>query len=93
MGLTEHIAHMSRKAEEEIIEILYEIHKFPSGSYYEVFWYHWPRDGLLPWEDFEPVVFVYNFKQELCFVLVRDFYQKVERALQTPMNPETVRVR
>jgi hypothetical protein len=62
---------MTREAEVTLSNILYERHDFKSGSYYEVFWYHWPRDGILPWEDYEPVVFAYNQKHKPCFVLVR----------------------
>ncbi len=62
---------MSEKAEASLINIIYERKDFPSGSYYEIFWYHWPRDGLLWWEDYEPVVFAYNYKHEICFALVR----------------------
>src|SRR5580704_13978034 len=83
-NLTRHRAHMTRKAEDDLIEILYEIHTFATGSYYEVFWYHWPRDGLFPWEDFEPIVFAFDYKQELCFVLVRRAWRPII------YNPEEV---
>ncbi|MHB8567584.1 MAG: hypothetical protein ACYC7D_13615 [Nitrososphaerales archaeon] len=69
--MTAHKAYMSREAEASLINIIYEKQDFTSGSYYEIFWYHWPRDGVFPWEDCEPIVFAYNYKHELCFVLVR----------------------
>lgn len=62
---------MTADARSELIEILYQVHSYSSGAYYEFFWYHWPRDGFLPWEDYEPIVFAYNHRGELCFVLVR----------------------
>jgi hypothetical protein len=62
---------MSREARGALINIIYERRDFPSGSYHEIFWYHWPRDGVFPCEDYEPVVFAYNYKHDLCFVLVR----------------------
>lgn len=38
----------------------------------EVYWYHWPRDGIFPWEDFEPVVYVYRRGHEnLCLAVLR----------------------
>lgn len=39
---------------------------------FEVYWYHWPRDGIFPWEDFEPVAYVFRRSHEnLCMVVLR----------------------
>ena len=75
---------MSREAEASLVNIVYERKNSRSGSYYEIFWYHWPRDGVFPWEDFEPIVFAYNEKQKLCFVLIRRGWKMIF------MNPEDV---
>jgi hypothetical protein len=38
----------------------------------DIYWYHWPRDGIFPWEDFEPVVYAYGHDSEdLCLVILR----------------------
>ncbi|HZW57942.1 MAG TPA: hypothetical protein VFF30_16755 [Nitrososphaerales archaeon] len=75
---------MSREAKNTLVNIIYEREDFPSGSCYEIFWYHWPRDGLLPWEDYEPIVFAYNYRGELCYVLVRRAWKHIV------MNPDEV---
>jgi len=62
---------MSQEAASSLKEILYEQHQQSTGAFYEVFWYHWPSDGVFPWEDYEPIVFVYNIKHDLCFVFIR----------------------
>ncbi len=75
---------MSGEAEESLIDIPYERQQSQSGSYFEIFWYHWPRDGVFPWEDYEPVVFAYNRNHDLCFVLVRRAWKFII------MNPDEV---
>jgi hypothetical protein len=69
--MTDHTAYMSREALSDLVDIVYERQSTLSGSYYEIFWYHWPNDGLLFWDDYEPIVFAYNRRHDLCFVLVR----------------------
>jgi hypothetical protein len=38
---------------------------------YQLFWYHWPRDGIFWWEDFEPVVIVDDNEGKACLVILR----------------------
>ena len=49
--MTNHVAYMTSEARDSLKEIIYEKHVQPSGAYYELFWYHWPEDGVFPWED------------------------------------------
>ncbi len=60
-------SYFSSEADElELIEVIFE-----QGDRFEIFWYHWPRDGVFPWPDYEPVVMVYNSDGTLCLLMVR----------------------
>ena len=70
-SITNHVAYIPEEERRRLREIIYEKHVQPSGAYYEIFWYSWPRDGVLPWEDFEPAAFVYNTRGKLCLTYLR----------------------
>ena len=38
---------------------------------FDILWYHWPQDGFFPVEDYEPVILIYDDKNEICCVCVR----------------------
>lgn len=38
---------------------------------FDILWYHWPQDGFFAVEDYEPVILIYNDKNEICCVCVR----------------------
>jgi len=52
-------------------------HKTLQGIYleqhqnFDILWYHWPQDGFFPVEDYEPIILIYNDKNEICCVCVR----------------------
>lgn len=44
------------------------------------YWYHWPRDGCLPEQDYEPVVILHNNGRVLCVITRRHWeYQAYDR--------------
>src|ERR1035437_5109333 len=45
--------------------------KIENRTGHDIFWYHWPRDGLFRWEDFEPVAYIYDDYGDLCLVVLR----------------------
>lgn len=68
--------------DESLIDILLE--RYP---HYDIYWYHWPRDGLaFMVEDFEPVIMIYS-ENSLCSVTVRkgwSFYTTENNENQIP---------
>jgi hypothetical protein len=47
-----------------LVEVLLEVY-----SNFEIYWFHWPRDGFLPEEDYEPIVIIYS--GTICCVITR----------------------
>ena len=41
------------------------------NEYFDILWYHWPRDGYFPEEDFEPIILLYCDKINLSGVVPR----------------------
>jgi len=38
---------------------------------FDIYWYHWPQDGLFSWvEDYEPVIVLYK-GDEICYLITR----------------------
>lgn len=54
------------KPDRTLIEVIYE-----KGDGYEILWYHWPKDGVFWWEDYEPLILIYDENGALCLVSVR----------------------
>jgi hypothetical protein len=57
---------MSAIARRELINCYLE-----TRDNFQIFWYHWPRDGIFWWEDFEPVIMVDDNEGKLCLVILR----------------------
>lgn len=38
---------------------------------FEIFWYHWPKDGFAPEEDYEPVIILYKDGNKICCIITR----------------------
>lgn len=38
---------------------------------FDIYWFHWPRDGFFFVEDYEPVILVYHPDHTLCYLIVR----------------------
>lgn len=49
-----------------LIDVLLERHEF-----FDIYWFHWPHDGPLPIQDFEPVIISYCKDNSVCSVIVR----------------------
>lgn len=68
-----------------LINMLLERH-----SNFDIFWYHWPRDGvffIVP--DYEPVVICYHADGSICLVIVRkawDFESTLYEELIFPLR-------
>jgi len=44
---------------------------------FDIFWYHWPRDVPIIWEeDYEPVILIYNSKGQVGYIISR--YQELQ---------------
>jgi hypothetical protein len=49
--------------------------KLETYDNFDIFWFHWPRDGFVPVEDYEPVILVYSSGNALCYLIVRRHWQ------------------
>ena len=64
------------ESDNPLIEVLVEKH-----PKYEIFWYHWPRDGprwlpfFLAEEDYEPVTIVYDANGKICCLITRSHWR------------------
>ncbi len=38
---------------------------------FDIYWYHWPMDGIFPGGDYEPVIVVYSTDSKICYLIVR----------------------
>jgi hypothetical protein len=45
--------------------------KLETYDNFDIFWFHWPRDGWFFVEDYEPVILVYSSDGTLCHLIVR----------------------
>ncbi len=45
--------------------------KLETYDNFDIFWFHWPRDGFFHVEDYEPVILVYSSNGTLCHLIVR----------------------
>lgn len=45
--------------------------KFEQYKHFDIFWYHWYRDGFFNVQDYEPVILVYSDNGDLCYLIVR----------------------
>jgi hypothetical protein len=95
---------MSRVDAQQLADSLFE-----ERPYAVFYWYHWPRDGIFPWEDFEPVVYIYgdnddNDDDSLCLVVLRvgwkykavasnDLTHPIEVLFETPQHHPLLRRR
>lgn len=45
--------------------------KLEAYDNFDIFWFHWPRDGWFFVEDYEPVILVYKSDNTLCYLITR----------------------
>ena len=49
-----------------LIEVLLEQH-----DNFDIYWYHWPWDGIFRIGDYEPIILIYSNKKTLCHLVIR----------------------
>ncbi len=49
-----------------LLEVLYEQHEN-----FHILWFHFPKDGWLPIEDYEPIIFIYKNDKLQCLITRR----------------------
>ena len=49
-----------------LIDVQLERHK-----HFDIYWFHWLRDGFFNIEDFEPIILIYGKDGNICSVVVR----------------------
>jgi len=54
---------------------------------FDIYWFHWPHDGPLPIEDFEPVIVCYCQDNSVCFVAVRRGWRYTMRLTEQVIFP------
>lgn len=42
---------------------------------FDIYWYHWPMDGIFPGGDYEPVILIYCKDSKLCYLIVRKAWE------------------
>jgi hypothetical protein len=57
---------------------------------FDIYWYHWPRDGFFLVEDYEPVILVYSANGTLCYLIVRRHWQYQFYSLDELSDPVEV---
>jgi hypothetical protein len=95
------VAYTNRSYTDDFIDCLIE----DSNGSYCIYWYHWPRDGVFPHPDFEPVIYLYGRdKEELCLVVLRvgwryrvfkhdELIRPIEVIFETPFHHPRIRTK
>ena len=69
-------------SDSNLIDVLLE-----SQELFDIYWFHWPHDGPLPVEDFEPVIVSYCRDNSVCFVAVRRAWRFTMRLTEQLIFP------
>lgn len=64
-----------------LIEVLYE-----HDENFQIWWFHFPKDGFLPIEDYEPIIFIYKHN-ELQYLITRRHWEYQTYYIENLYNP------
>ncbi|ABX12507.1 hypothetical protein [Nitrosopumilus maritimus] len=83
--ITSPIIFTKKNPDNPLLEVLVE----SNSDKYEIIWYHWPHDGFMPVEDYEPVIVVYS-KKQIKVVITRSAWKfkphNIDNTLSNPLS-------